>query len=932
MESKSILIQPYSIHSHDIDEKYVITLFGYNSDNKNITINVLGYKPFYYIRVKNNDDISEKQADEIVSSIAKAMKLLYIDYKIEKRRELYSSTGKLVSLIRVSFESLEKVKHSYNLIKKYPMNGHTLIPIEYMVPKQIRENQVISQVMKFLEEKNLSYTSWMIISNPKKTSLCLSKDPEEYDVNCNDVSLADKFEYAIHPSTLSFDLETHKHKRYGPGDPANFIASNTIVYQEKGKKPIIICQVIAKKCSKIEMEGVKIIYYEKELDLIDDFAKIINEFNPALILQFNGFKFDLPYIEGRLQICGKRLMDNISKLQKNESFWVNKEKISSATSDGGIKAAYFHAPGRIYLDMYLNTRRTEPNLPTYKLKDILKKHLGESKVDLNYEALNIAIRLCNGEYIPKNTKEHKIELIKSVNRECNKKYTGKEWETQEFRDDVLRTMLIYNIGDTIHLHELMFKVRAFTNLMEEANVMRIQPMESHIELQQHKIFPSIYAGAKRMGYFLMIPDWVTSYKYQGGNVYPPIRGLWHLVDVLDFQSLYPSIIRAFNMCYTTYDKEGKYSDEDCHICKWIVKDNEGNPILDENGKEQIKIHRFVKPHIRKGILPSILEELASERKRYKKLMEENEGNDLESIFNSRQLTVKGLMNSMYGILGMGTGGMCLFEAAEACTAMARKAQAYAYKWLQSKGYKVIYGDTDSVFYVKESDTLEDVLKGRGKNNSIEISKNLPSPIFLEYEKTYKVLALEDKKAYFAYLLDPKDPESFNDKNFKTVGVKEKKRDCPEYIGSVGKELMKNYVLKGKSKDECVKFIEDKISELFEGKHDNELGLVMIYTSKVYARVNDKHALFNNSLLNDGIQVQEGDRFRAFYTITEEEEEIIKNNDPETAMRLIKRLKVKVGNKLRTEEQMKMHKLRLDYNLYEDKIIETTEKHLNIAFG
>lgn len=919
-----MIFQPYQIIDHDINDEYVMSMFCHNIDNEPVTVNVTGHQPFFYVRVSGHNDISDELTVHIIEHLTKTLKLKSLKFNKERRKELYTYPPVEVDVIKISFPSIEKTKHCYNLINKYKVKDYKLLPIEYMVPNSKKENKPISQVMKFLTEKDMSYTSWMRANNAKTSSLNLSKDLKEYDVNCEDLSLSTETAEIV-PSILAFDLETHKHKRYGPADPFNFIASNTIVYTSKGADPVIICQVMATKCSKVTMDGVKIIYYEREIDLIEDFANIINEYNPCMIAQFNGFKFDLPYIEGRLQVNStakdKKKMNNISKLRKNDSYWVDKSKANAATSDGGLKIAYFHSPGRINFDIFLYTRLNEPNLPTYKLKDILKAHLGEQKVDLDYEPLNIAIRICNGLSLDKRDEKYKISLIEAVNRECKKTYSMTDWDTQEFRDDTLKAMLIYNIGDTVHLHKLIFKMKAWLSIMEEANIMTIQPMEAHTELQQHKVFPKIYSRAKKSGYFLMIPSWVTTYPYKGGNVYEPIRGKWENVDVLDFASLYPSVIIALNICFSSYVPPGStIPDDKCHLCK--IKDDEGNVI---------KTHRFIKQEIMKGILPAILEELAVERKRYKKMEADNVGSYLEAIFNMRQLKVKVLMNSIYGLLGMGTGGMCLFEAAEACTAMARKAQDVACQWLIWKGYNVIYGDTDSVFYVKENDTLDDVLNGRGRKNAEAISLLFPKPMSLEYEKTYSICQLEDKKAYWAYLLDKTEPGTLKDKNFKMVGVKEKKRDCPVYIGRVGKELMRDYILRGKKQEECENFMYDKIDEMDQGKHDDELGLVMIYSNKTYARDNDKHSLFNESVRNDGLNVQEGDRLTAFYTVSEREQEIMNKYDPEMASKLKKRLKEKIGNKLRTKEQIIKHGLKLDYRFYAEKIYDASCKHLGIAF-
>ena len=96
---------------------------------------------------------------------------------------------------------------------------------------------------------------------------------------------------------------------------------------------------------------------------------------------------------------------------------------------------------------------------------------------------------------------------------------------------------------------------------------------------------------------------VTGEKFEGAIVIDPLRGYYtHPIATLDFASLYPSIMMAHNLCYTTYvpsEQEAK---------KYHPDDIERTP----NGDY------FIKKHKKKGILPIILEELISARKQAKK--------------------------------------------------------------------------------------------------------------------------------------------------------------------------------------------------------------------------------------------------------------------------------------------------------------------------
>lgn len=125
-------------------------------------------------------------------------------------------------------------------------------------------------------------------------------------------------------------------------------------------------------------------------------------------------------------------------------------------------------------------------------------------------------------------------------------------------------------------------------------------------------------------------------KFEGATVIDPKKGYYTMpIATLDFASLYPSIMMAHNLCYTTLllnKKEAEKFDE-----KDVTKTPNGD--------------YFVKSTVKKGILPIILEELISARKQAKNELKNATDPFIKAVLDGRQLALKISANSVYGFTG-----------------------------------------------------------------------------------------------------------------------------------------------------------------------------------------------------------------------------------------------------------------------------------------
>jgi len=293
----------------------------------------------------------------------------------------------------------------------------------------------------------------------------------------------------------------------------------------------------------------------------------------------------------------------------------------------------------------------------------------------------------------------------------------------------------------------------------------------------------LWEGRKR-GYILpsQRPGTGEETSFEGATVLDPACGFYRApVAVLDFASLYPSIMLAHNLCYSTLLVAGREKRPDCpeHAVAPATKGTEDSDTQS----------CFVATSVRRGLLPSILERLLSARKAAKKQLGACGPQDetMRKVLHGRQLALKLSANSVYGFTGAMNGPLPCLELAGSVTAYGREMiQATKRKveshFVQSNGYahdaEVIYGDTDSVMVKFGPDdlSLEDATKLSAEASEV-CSAVFPPPVRLEFEKVYRPFLLMAKKRYagLAWTSPTGNP------NMETKGIETVRRDWSDLV-------------------------------------------------------------------------------------------------------------------------------------------------------
>ncbi|KAI0128496.1 DNA polymerase [Xylariales sp. AK1849] len=292
-------------------------------------------------------------------------------------------------------------------------------------------------------------------------------------------------------------------------------------------------------------------------------------------------------------------------------------------------------------------------------------------------------------------------------------------------------------------------------------------------------------------------------KYKGGLVFEPEKGLYDkFVLVMDFNSLYPSIIQEFNICFTTVDRAGLSNDEDA---------------VAEVPAEQ-----------EQGILPKLISTLVSRRRQVKSLMKDKNATPEElATWDIKQLALKLTANSMYGCLGYTKSRFYARPLAVLTTFKGREILRSTKDLAESNSLQVIYGDTDSVMINANVDSVADALKvGREFKKAVNERYRL---LEIDIDNVFRRILLQAKKKYAAINLVEVPGGKWEEK-MEVKGLDMKRR---EYCG-LSKEISSrilNDILSGDDTEVSIQRIHEYLREISAKMHEHTIPVqkYIIYT-------------------------------------------------------------------------------------------------------
>ena len=540
-------------------------------------------------------------------------------------------------------------------------------------------------------------------------------------------------------NTVSLDIEcSEKGELYSIG----FYSSESRQGDPLNLKKVIMIQ--PDQLSDREVAADYIEWVNDEAALLQALEKTIQSLDPDIIIGWNVINFDF-----RLLIKRAALHHLTLRIGRDQS------PVHWRDSRTEKNQGFIYIAGRVVIDGIAALKAEAYSFPSFSLEAIGQHFLGRGKatddVDNRMQAIN------------HDFKTNKVKLAEYNLQDCIL-----VWDI--FQKIKLLDYLVFRSQLTgLELDRAGGSVAAFTNLYLP---------KLH---RQGYVSPNLPEGGG-----LASP---------GGYVMNSKPGLYENVLVLDFKSLYPSIIRTFKI-----DPLG------------LVEGNK-EP---ENAIEGFRGGNFSRD---KHLLPDIITELWAKRDQAKK-----------SDDQARSQAIKIIMNSFYGVLG--SGGCAFYDTrlASSITLRGHEIMQQTAKWIEAKGYDVIYGDTDSTFVLLKENVSDQQANETGHSLAQMINEKWQNKLAEEHEiDCYLEIQFE---SHFSRFLMPtiRGSEHGSKKRYagilKTGGNEKLIFKGLENVRTDWTELAKDFQLKLYqrvfSDKDSAEFIIETVRQTLSGERDSEL--------------------------------------------------------------------------------------------------------------
>jgi DNA polymerase elongation subunit (family B) len=656
ISSGSLIFQTLDWYCSDIKNEdsdfleYIIYVFGVSLDGKPVSLKISDFNPFFFIEVPGNWDSSCVYS--MKEALGKSVKS--IDF-LQRKRYYGFENNKLRNFLKLSFWNYRSFRYTSYKLKdnKLLVSGK-----EYLFP--IYESN-IDPVLRLTHLQDILTAGWVKIDKwvlNESVYQCSWKNIVNYPEAGHQLS---------NVRIMYFDIEACSEDGSFPNalKPRDRVTQICCINKDtvtgETKKYLFNLGTID------PIESTEVIQCKSEKQLLLKYSEFIINTDPDIIVGYNIFGFDNGFLFERAKVLDIENHFNYqSKLQGHRTDIV--KKILNNQQSGFNDWKMTHLVGRVHIDL-LQVIKKDFKLDSYKLDNVGEHFLKQGKDDVT----------------PK-----EIFEAWSVNGDREKRTRiGK-----------------YCVQDTNLCLLLFEKFAVLPNHIEMAKITRV-PLEYLISRGQSiKVFSQIAYETRKAKYLIpVLPKNESDSKFQGATVLEAHIGYYtRPVCGLDFASLYPSIMIAHNMCYSTVVLDKKYLNLPGVEYSTIECGNSdtGEPLS------------FTFVQNQPGVLSGILQSLWKNRKVTKKEMNQATDPFVKTVLNAKQLAIKVSMNSIYGFTGATVGALPCLEISQSVTGCGRQmieqTQKHAKEMFQCE---IVYGDSVS------SDTPV-LIRKNGKILPIEI--------------------------------------------------------------------------------------------------------------------------------------------------------------------------------------------------------------------
>jgi DNA polymerase II len=484
---------------------------------------------------------------------------------------------------------------------------------------------------------------------------------------------------------------------------------------------------------------------------LDAFCSRIGSFDPDVITGWNIVDFDLSALER----IAKRLQHPLDLGREPGAMRIRK-------AEGYFGSGQVSIPGRVVLDGIDLLRGAFVRMDDYSLDAVAREVLGEGKA------------------LAGDVRDRIAEIVHNYRHDLAAFALYARTDAR----------LAYQILEKLDLVRLAFARSRLTGMTPDRVAASIASFDflylSELE-RAGLVAPSVRGSDARV-----------HEAQQGGHVLEPVTGLHRNVWVFDFKSLYPSLIRTFNIDPVSY----------------VANPVPGADLIRTPGGAFLR---------EPAILPRLLDELFPRREEAKKRRD-----------NVAAHAIKILMNSFYGVLGTPACRFFNPAIANSITGLGKEMLLWSKTWFESAGFAVLYGDTDSLFVRSGANDPEPALDEAQRlvaalnaelTRHIEERWRVRSRLELEFEKLYLRLFLPHarhstrgaSKRYVGLLHDHEN-EHGSEQHVEFVGMEVVRRDWTALAKRVQRELYQR-LFTDQPVDE---YLAEMVQRVRRGELDDEL--------------------------------------------------------------------------------------------------------------
>ena len=609
---------------------------------------------------------------------------------------------------------------------------------------------------RFINDMDLSPMGWAKVteSNGIATTTVTTK---------NNVK-ADKIEAVAKDANaplkyLAFDIECVSPDGGMPDAKKDPVILISMVFDpsHKGRKSVVLST----------RPGKGVDSFENEKEMLEGFIDAVKKYDPDIITGYNCKGFDFPYILDRMKKQGVRPF--FGRCTQKPVFFKkfgNNCRVSIT--------------GRIIVDSFEIIKK-DFSLQRYGLDFVAQELLKEKKGDVKHSEID---KLWRG--------------------------SAKEFEKLVYysrQDSVLAMNLLLKLN-LLDKYVALSKVSG-TLLQDTLDSGETTRIENYMlrEFNKHKF---VMPCKPDFGVVSSRSD-TRKKELGGGEVLEPKKGLHSSVLVLDFKSMYPSIVKTFNICPTTKLKDTEKAE--CYTTP--------------SGA------RFFKKSVKKGIVPKIVETLMENRQEVKKKLKRAKGEKARQLY-AKQWALKIMANAIYGYFGYVRSRLFDLDIANAITSTGRNTILNTKKDIETKyGYEVVYGDTDSVFVKLKEEDMEKIA-AIGDDISKYITDKLPGSMELEFEKVFKRFLPLTKKRYAAWKF-VREGDGWEE-GIEMKGIETVRRDWCNLVGLTLRDVIE-IILKESDVKGAVKHFKEIITKLLR----NEIAIDNLVITKTMTKAPKHYA-------------------------------------------------------------------------------------------